>query len=103
MSIMYFQRKFRAKKQNGKGEISYKEYIFNMEFEKDDRDLIIHVQAYQSKSDCVTVFIHEKTNTATIHNLSYYADCSKGKKLDNPGGGKILFFFIVGWLQQKKN
>ena len=51
--------------------------------------------------DCIIVFIDHSMNTAELHNLSYYKECSK-EGLKEPGGGTILLSFILAFLRKFK-
>jgi hypothetical protein len=95
------KNKFGIYLQNGYGqETVFEGYTFNLNISKESDLTTIFIES-KSGNDCVTVLIYKDTREAILQNLSYFENCAK-EGLKKPGGGKILFLFIVEWLIKHK-
>lgn len=75
----------------------YMDNKFNVKIDDDDKKHIIITVVAKDGNDCVTVFIYNEENIAIIHNMSYYSDCAVDG-LKHPGGGDLLFRFILSFI-----
>ncbi len=81
-------------------EINFEGYNFTI-FQEDNRIYIARNNDIDSSEYCMDIIIDKKEHIASLHNISYYKECSD-PELKYPGGGGILLKLALKILKNNK-